>query len=110
MTRDQISAALDRLQALIQPADSAMDQLSALVRSHEGPLFDVIGRLIDAAIHTLAAGICASHADAVHALLQDWWLDHQFGANPLVVIIDAGPPQHLHSNAALAAFIAEVYP
>lgn len=41
-------------------------------------------------------------------LLQDWWLTHHFGATPMTVIVDGGPPRQLHNNADVAAFLADV--
>ena len=103
MTRQHITAELDRLQALIQPADSAIDQLSMLVLSHDGPLFDAIGRVTDELVRRMASAIGCSHD-----LLQDWWLVHQFGNTPMTVIVGDGPPRQLASNADLAEFLAEV--
>lgn len=100
---DEITAELDRLQTLIQPADDAIAQLSTLVRSHEGPLFDAVGRLTDELVRRVAASI-----NADYDLLQDWWLTHQFGATPMAVIIDGGPARQLHNNADMAAFLVEI--
>lgn len=103
MTRQHITAELDRLQALIQPADSAIDQLSMLVLSHEGPLFDAVGRLMDELVRRVAASI-----NMDFDLLQDWWLTHHFGATPMTVILDGGPSRQLHNNADMATFLQEV--
>ncbi len=103
MNTSHITAELDRLQALIQPADSAIDQLSMLVLSHEGPLFDAVGRLMDELVRRVAASI-----NMAFDLLQDWWLTHHFGATPMTVILDGGPPRQLHNNADIATFLQEV--
>lgn len=103
MNTSHITAELDRLQALIQPADSAIDQLSMLVLSHEGPLFDAVGRLMDELVRRVAASI-----NMDFDLLQDWWLTHHFGATPMTVILDGGPPRQLHDNADMATFLQEV--
>ena len=103
MTPYQIAAELDRLEALIQPADSALEQLSALVHSHDGPLFDAVGRLKDELLRRVAESIGTEYD-----LLSDWWLAHQFGAVPMTVIVGDGPPRQLASNADLAEFLAEV--
>ena len=101
MTHAQITAELDRLQALIQPVDCATDQLSKLVLSHEGPLFDAIGKLVDEVICRIAASIGTDYG-----LLSDWWLTHQFGATPMTVVINGGPALQLRKNADLAELIA----
>lgn len=103
MSLEHITAELDRLQALVMPASRAIDQLSSLVLSHEGPLFDAVGRLLDELVRRVAT---STRAD--YDLLQDWWLTHQFGATPMTVIINDGPELLLCSNAGMAAFIAEV--
>ena len=103
MNTQYITAELDRLQALIQPVDSAIDQLSKLVLSHEGPLFDAVGRLTDELVRRVAA---STQMD--YDLLQDWWLTHHFGATPMTVILDGGPPRQLHNNADMATFLQEV--
>lgn len=103
MSTQHITAELDRLQALIQPVDSAIDQLSMLVHSHEGPLFDAVGRLTDELVRRVAA---STQMD--YDLLQDWWLTHHFGATPMTVIVDGGPPRQLHNNADMATFLQEV--
>ena len=103
MTAQHITTELDRLQELVQPADSAIDKLSNLVLSHEGPLFDAVGRLLDEIVRRVAASI-----NADYDLLQDWWLTHQFGATPMTVIIDGGPARQLHNNGDLAAFLVEI--
>lgn len=103
MTPKQITAELDSLQAVIQPADSALEQLSKLVHSHEGPLFDAVGRLKDELLRRVADGIGTEYD-----LLSDWWLAHQFGATPMTVIVGDGPPRQIASNADLAEFLAEV--
>lgn len=103
MTAQHITTELDRMQALIQPTYDAIDQLSALVRSHEGPLFDAVGRLTDELVRRVATSI-----NADYDLLQDWWLTHQFGATPMTVIIDGGPARQLHNNGDLAAFLVEI--
>lgn len=105
MNTSHITAELNRLQALIQPADSALDQLSRLVLSHEGPLFDAIGRLTDELVRRVAANISADYD-----LLQDWWLTHHFGATPMTVIVGDAPARQLCNNAEMAAFLAEVLP
>lgn len=103
MTAQHITAELDRLQTLIQPADDAIAQLSTLVRSHEGPLFDAVGRLTDELVRRVATSISVDHD-----LLQDWWLTHEFGATPMTVIIDGGASRELHNNGDLAAFLVEI--
>lgn len=103
MSLEHITAELDRLQALVMPASCAIDQLSSLVLSHEGPLFDAVGRLVDEVIRRVASSIGTDYD-----LLSDWWLTHQFGATPMTVIINGGPKLLLSTNAELAAFIAEV--
>lgn len=103
MNQQHITTELDRLQELVQPADSAIYKLSNLVLSHEGPLFDAVGRLLDEIVRRVAASI-----NADYDLLQDWWLTHKFGATPMTVIIDGGPARQLHNNADMAAFLVEV--
>lgn len=103
MNTEHITAELDRLQAVIQPADDALNQLCSLVSSHDGPLFDAFGLLTDELVRRVADAI-----GCTHDLLNDWWLVHQFGHTPMTVIVDGGPPRQLHNNADMATFLQEV--
>lgn len=102
MNSKQITAELDRLQALLQPPKDAIELLSNLVGSHEGPLFDAVGRLVDEVIRSVAINIGADRE-----LLSDWWLTHEFGAKPMQAGFVGEPLRTIDSNAMLAAFIAE---
>lgn len=105
MSTQHITAELDRLQAVIQPADDALNQLSNLVNSHDGPLFDAIGRVTDELVRRVADAI-----GCTHDLLQDWWLVHQFGHTPMTVIVGDAPARQLCNNAEMAAFLTGVLP
>lgn len=102
MNSKQITGELDRLQALLQPPRDAIQLLSGLVGSHEGPLFDAVGRLVDEVIRCVAINIGADRE-----LLADWWLTHEFGAKPMQAGFVGEPLRTIDSNAMLAAFITE---
>lgn len=101
-TETHIADELDKMKALVQPVDNAIEQLSKLVGSHEGPLFDAIGKLQDDIARRVAASVGCSYE-----LISDWWLTHEFGATPMVVTVDRGPRQFLCNNADMAAFLSD---
>lgn len=100
-TKAHITAELDKMKALVQPADNAIEQLSKLVGSHQGPLFDAIGKLQDDIARRVAASVGCSYE-----LITDWWLTYEFGETPMVVTVDRGPRQFLRNNADMAEFLS----
>ena len=88
MNSKQITGELDRLQALLQPPRDAIQLLSGLVGSHEGPLFDAVGRLVDEVIRCVAINTGAFAAPLVCGTLGEvygWaW---GFGAAALGMLI-----------------------
>lgn len=101
-TENHIAAELDKMKELVQPAESAIEQLSKLVGSHQGPLFDAVGKLQDDIARRVAVSVGCSYE-----LISDWWLTHEFGSKPMTVSVNGGPRQLLCNNADMAAFLSD---
>src|SRR5690554_8234063 len=78
MTHDQIAHHLNRWQRVMQAMDEKMSSFYALTGYVDGPLSHAICELQEEYTRLLA-----EHLDWDCDTLQDWWLEHGFGANPL---------------------------
>lgn len=92
-------AHLDHWQSLVEPLQTRMETLQDLTGGVEGPLFDAINNLLIE--HTKRT---AAELRAPYDLLEDWWLDHRFGAEPMTVRID-GQQRIINTHRRLAWLI-----
>lgn len=100
MTHDQITHQLNRWQHVMQAVDEKMSALYALTGYTDGPLSHAIGELQEEYTRLLA-----EHLDWDSDALQDWWLEHEFGANPMRAGFEGEDMREISGNADLARFI-----
>lgn len=100
MTHDQITHHLDRWQRVMRDMDEKMSALYALTGYTDGPLSHAIGELQEEYTRLLA-----EHLDWDSDALQDWWLEHEFGANPMQAGFEGEGMREIRDSADLARFI-----
>jgi|SRR5690554_86013 len=100
MTHDQIAHHLNRWQRVMQAMDEKMSSFYALTGYADGPLSHAICELQEEYTRLLA-----EHLDWDCDTLQDWWLEHGFGANPLQAGFKGDDMREISGNAELAKFI-----
>lgn len=100
MTHDQITHHLNRWQRVMRDMDEKMSALYALTGYTDGPLSHAIGELQEEYTRLLA-----EHLDWDSDALQDWWLEHEFGANPMRAGFEGEGMREIRDNADLAGFI-----
>ena len=102
MTTDQITHHLNRWQKVMQAMDARMSALFALTGDTDGPLPRAIGELQENYTRLLT-----EHLGWDSDALQDWWLDHEFGAIPMQAGFKGEGMREIRDNADLAWFIHE---
>lgn len=90
---------LDRWQSLVEPLQTHMEALQDLTGGVEGPLFDAINDLLIEHTKRVASALAAPFD-----LLEDWWLAHRFGTEPMIVRID-GQQRIINTHRRLAWLI-----
>lgn len=100
MTTDQITQHLNRWQKVMQAMDERMVALYALTGYTDGPLSHAIGEIQEEYTRLLS-----EHLEWDYGTLQDWWLEHEFGANPMQAGFNGECMREISENAELAGFI-----
>lgn len=95
----ELIAQLDRWQSRVEPLHTCMEAMQNLTGGVEGPLFDAIYAVIGDYTR-----ITAEQVGAPLDLMEDWWLAHRFGAEPMVVRI-GGQKRIINTHRRLAWLI-----
>lgn len=95
----QTIEALGHWQSLVEPLHTHMEALQDLTGGVEGPLFDAIN-----ALNSEYTRIIAEQVDTPLDLLEDWWLEHRFGVDPMIAHVD-GQKRIINNHRRLAWLI-----